>query len=188
MPEGHVFIAVSLDGYIAREDGGLDWLDLPGAAAEDHGYDDFMASMDGIVMGRRTYETVLGFGAWPYAKPVIVLGFGAWPYAKPVIVLSGGAARLPAPEGAKVYGAAAPDKAWAQAAARGWGRVHVDGGACIRAFLEAGRIAEITLSRLPVILGAGRPLFAPGGPTPPLRLLGARSFPSGIVQSRYAVG
>lgn len=175
MPEGHVFIAVSLDGYIAREDGGLDWLDLPGAAEEEHGYDGFMASVDGVIMGRRTYETVLGFGAWPYAKPVIVLSGAA-----------GG--RLPAPEGAKVYGAAAPDKAWAQAAARGWGRVYVDGGACIRSFLEAGRIAEITLSRLPVVLGAGRPLFAEGGPRPGLTHLETRCFPSGIVQSRYAVG
>lgn len=67
-----VYIAVSLDGYIARPDGSLDWLPQ-GDGADDYGYSDFIAPIDRIVMGRKTYETVLGFGGdWPYAKPVTV--------------------------------------------------------------------------------------------------------------------
>ena len=70
---GHVFIATSLDGFIARPDGGIDWLDRYAATGEDHGYVAFMSSVDGIVMGRGTYETALSFGGWPYEKPVIVM-------------------------------------------------------------------------------------------------------------------
>ena len=171
---GHVFLAVSLDGFIARPDGGLDWLDQPGAGEEDHGYDAFLARMDGIVMGRRTYETVLGFAAWPYPLPAIVL--------------SARAERRAPPEGAPVRWASAPDKAWAQAAARGWRNVYVDGGETARTFLARGAVAELTLTRLPVLLGEGRPLFAPMARPPKLRHLETRSFPSGLVQSRYAVG
>ncbi|MGG7567299.1 dihydrofolate reductase family protein [Rhodovulum sp. DZ06] len=174
MPEGHVYLAVSMDGYIARKDGGLDWLDQPGAAGEDHGFDAFIAAMDGIVMGRKTYETVLSFGAWPY--PI------------PVIVLSRGTGAMPVPEGAKVYRAAAPDKAWAQAAARGWRNVYVDGGETARAFMEKGRVSRLTLTRVPVLLGEGAPLFAPMAKAPRLSHLETRSFPSGLVQSTYALG
>lgn len=74
MTSGHVFIATSLDGFIARPDGRLDWLEHPDAEAEDHGYGAFVASVDGILMGRATFEVVLGFDPWPYDKPVIVLG------------------------------------------------------------------------------------------------------------------
>ena len=73
MTTGHVFIATSLDGYIARSDGNLDWLMGFSAAGEDHGYDGFMATIDGLIMGRGTYEKVLTFGAWPYPKPVVVV-------------------------------------------------------------------------------------------------------------------
>ena len=166
-------MAVSLDGFIATEEDGLDWLDHPGAAQEDHGYDAFIAAMDGIVMGRRTYETVLGFGHWPYRLPVIVL--------------SAATERLAAPKGADVRRAAAPEKAWAQAAARGWKKVYVDGGATVRSYLDRGGIADITLTRVPALLGAGKPLFAPMARAPKLTHLDTRCFPSGLVQSRYAV-
>ncbi len=73
MTTGHVFMAMSLDGYIARADGGLDWLMKQRTDGEDHGYDAFMASVDGLVMGRGSFETVLSFEAWPYEKPVIVM-------------------------------------------------------------------------------------------------------------------
>jgi len=81
---GSVFIATSLDGFIAREDGALDW--LPGGDVEDHGYNEFMASVDALVMGRKTFETVLGFPEWPFG-------------AKPVIVLSSTPSRIVAPSG-----------------------------------------------------------------------------------------
>ena len=73
MPTCHVFIATSLDGYIARSDGSIDWLLARDTAGEDHGYDAFMAGIDALVMGRGTFEKVLEFDAWPYDKPVLVL-------------------------------------------------------------------------------------------------------------------
>lgn len=179
LPEGHAFLAISLDGYIARPDGGLDWLDHPGAAAEDHGYEAFVAGMDGIVMGRRTYETVLGFGAWPYRLPCIVLSAS----------MEGRPGTPPgAPQAAKVSRANSPEKAWAQASALGWRRVYVDGGETIRAFLDRGMLTEMILTTVPVALGEGRPLFAPRRRDLRLSLRETRSFPSGLVQSRYALG
>ena len=80
-----VFIATSLDGFIARSDGGLDW--LPDGGGEPHGYNEFMATVDALVIGRKTFETVLGFPEWPYGS-------------KPVIVLSSSPATLEAPPGA----------------------------------------------------------------------------------------
>ena len=73
MPTGHVFIGTSLDGFISRKDGSLDWLILPEHKDEDHGYTAFIQKIDAIVMGRGSYEAVLGFDAWPYDKPVLVL-------------------------------------------------------------------------------------------------------------------
>ena len=75
MTTGHVFIAVSLDGYIARKDHAIDWLENQGTTTEEHGYTQFIDSVDGIIFGRKTYEVVLDLtsGEWPYAKPVIVL-------------------------------------------------------------------------------------------------------------------
>lgn len=73
MPAGHVFIATSLDGFIARQDGSLDWLESANASGEDHGFDAFAAGIDCICMGRATFETVLTFDRWPYDKPVAVL-------------------------------------------------------------------------------------------------------------------
>ena len=80
-----VFIATSLDGFIARQDGALDWLPVDGG--EPHGYDEFMATVDALVMGRKTFETVLTFNAWPYGR-------------KPVVVLSTTMSELKTPEGA----------------------------------------------------------------------------------------
>jgi len=97
MTSGHVFIATSLDGFIARPDGRLDWLEHPGAEAEDHGYGAFVASVDGILMGRATFEVVLGFDPWPYDKPVIVLGARARVEDVPPPCATGWAWRAPCP-------------------------------------------------------------------------------------------
>ncbi|MGA1209408.1 MAG: dihydrofolate reductase family protein, partial [Gemmobacter sp.] len=83
MISGHVFIATSLDGFIARPDGGLDWLEHPGAGAEDHGYGAFVAGIDGILMGRATFEVVARFDPWPYDRPLIVLSARLGPDAIP---------------------------------------------------------------------------------------------------------
>jgi dihydrofolate reductase len=177
MTTGHVFIATSLDGFIAREDGRLDWLEAATADAggEDHGYTAFMAGIDGLIMGRATFETVLAFDAWPYDRPVIVLS------------RSGRAVEVPGRPEAVAAVAGSPAAAFAEADRLGWRRAYVDGGQAIRACLAEGRIADLVLTRVPVLLGAGRPLF--GALPADLRLVhaGTQAFPSGLVQSRYRV-
>lgn len=174
-PSGHVFIATSLDGYIARADGGLDWLPAD-LSPEDSGYTAFIRSVDGLIMGRETFRTVQAFG-------------GPWPYDRPVIVLSRTLTDAEtAVDGADIARADSPAAAWAQAAQRGWGRVYLDGGATIRSFLAAGLVADMVITQVPVLLGDGIPLFAPGQtPARPLRHAETRTLPGGLVQTRYTV-
>ncbi|MDF0602305.1 dihydrofolate reductase family protein [Psychromarinibacter sp. C21-152] len=175
---GHVFIAVSLDGYIARPDGGIDWLDAgpPAPEDEDFGYAAFVARMDGLVMGRESFETVLGFGDWPYEMPVVVLSSTLTEGDIP--------ARL---RGRVLLMSGEPAAVMEQLAGRGWARVYIDGGETIRRFLRAGYIAEMILTRLPVLIGAGRPLFGALAQDLWLEHAGTESFANGFVQSRYAV-
>jgi dihydrofolate reductase len=177
MVTGHVFIATSLDGYIARPDGGLDWLLSRDAPGEDHGYDDFLSRMDGIVMGRRSFEAVQALGVpWPYPKSVVVLSRTLAP------------ADLPAEFRGRVeVTSEAPRALFERLSRSGWHRVYVDGGAVIRSFLAAGLIADLILTRIPVLIGQGLPLFGPLTGDLPLRHEGTRAFPSGLVQSRYAL-
>lgn len=173
---GHVFIATSLDGFIARRDGGLDWLDKYAGDAGDHGYTAFMAKMDGLVMGRATFEKVLTFGAWPFDKPVVVMSR----------TLAEGDLGGDLAGKARVT-AAAPEEVVATLSAEGWRRIYVDGGQVIRAFLRQGLIAELVLTRVPVILGGGIALFGDTAPEVPVRHIATTAFPSGLVQSTYAV-
>ena len=167
-----VFIATSLDGFIARENGELDW--LPAGGGEEHGYEAFIATVDALVIGRKTYETVLSFDTWPYG-------------VKPVYVLSTGAL-APAPPGAAVKRlSGAPAEIVAQLSARGIGHVYVDGGITIQGFLQAGLIQRLIITRIPVLLGAGIPLFGPLARDINLRHVGTRQYASGLVQSEYVV-
>ncbi|MFZ8942647.1 MAG: dihydrofolate reductase family protein [Gemmobacter sp.] len=175
MISGHVFIATSLDGFIARPDGGLDWLEHPGAGAEDHGYGAFVAGIDGILMGRATFEVVARFDPWPYDRPLIVLSAHLGPDAIPPALRD------------RVTLARTLPEARAEAARRGWRRVWIDGGATIRSCLEAGLVADMVITRIPVLIGQGVPLFGPQRADIRLRHEGTRAFASGLVQSRYAV-
>jgi dihydrofolate reductase len=173
---GHVFIATSLDGMIARPNGELDWLLSRGAPSEDHGYDAFIQSMDGIVMGRGTYEKVLTFDHWPYEKPVLVL--------------SKQLARASVPESLKGrvrFSALAPSQAMAWVQEEGWRRVYVDGGQLIQSFLREGLIAELIITQVPVLIGDGRPLFGSLPRDISLTHLKTQAFQSGLVQSHYRV-
>ncbi|SMX50221.1 dihydrofolate reductase family protein [Maliponia aquimaris] len=179
MTTGHVFIAMSLDGYIAREDDRLDWLTQRDAAGEDHGYDAFIAGIDGLVMGSGTFRTVLGYG-------------GDWPYAKPVVVLSHSLTDSDIPEdlrGRDQLSRLDPAALMQDLAARGWRRAYVDGGRVIRAFLARGLIADMQVTLVPVLIGRGRPLF--GGMDLEddigLTVQGVRQFPSGLLTVRYSV-
>lgn len=172
-----VFIAASLDGFIARKDGSLDW--LPGSdgapSSEDTGFAAFYASVDTLVMGRNTYELVQTFGEWPYAGKRVVVLSSSYPEAMRQIA-----------EG--VFGASAsPAGLASQLEMLGAKQVYVDGGKTIQEFLRAGLIDEISLTRIPILLGEGIPLFGALERDICLRHCSTRTFESGMVQSRYEV-
>lgn len=175
MTTGHVFIATSLDGFIARADGGLDWLQDANAAGEDHGYAAFIETVDGIFMGRETFKVSLGFDSWPYDKPLIILSTKLQPQDLPHHLTD------------QVSIAQSVPEAIAEGTRRGWRRAYVDGGATIRSFLKEGLVQDMVITRIPVLLGQGLPLFGPLEADISVRHLETRSFPSGLVQSRYAV-
>ncbi|WP_022704239.1 dihydrofolate reductase family protein [Pseudorhodobacter ferrugineus] len=172
----HAFIAASLDGFIARPDGSIDWLEPFNAADEDHGYDAFIADKDGIIMGRGTYETVLGFGQWPYTRPVIVLS-----HSLTVDDIPDSLADHVAITDMD------PTELVAALAEEGWQNAYVDGGQVIQSFLNAGLLDQMTITRVPVLLGSGRPLFGSVAADMHLNLIGSRSFPSGLVSSTYRI-
>jgi dihydrofolate reductase len=168
-----VFVGTSLDGFIARVDGSLDF--LPAGGGEPHGYDEFMATVDALVIGRNTYETVLGFDAWPYArKPVFVLS--TRPLAK-------------APTGALVeHIEGAPADVVSLLEGRGVQHIYVDGGITIQAFLRAGLIQHLTVTRVPVLIGTGIPLFGDLLRDIPLTHIATHQYASGLVKSEYQLG
>ena len=170
--KGSVFVGTSLDGFIARLDGRLDF--LPTDGGESHGFDEFLASVDALVMGRKTYDTVLAFGNWFYGE-------------KPVFVLSSRDIAAP-PVGATVERMSGdPDQIATALAARGIVHVYVDGGVTIQQFLRAGLIQRLIITRVPVLIGSGIPLFGDFQRDIALRHVSTRHFPSGLVQSEYEV-
>jgi dihydrofolate reductase len=167
-----VFIGTSLDGFIARANGDLDF--LPPGGGEPHGYNEFMATVDALVIGRKTFETVLAFDTWPYG-------------AKPVFVLSTHTL-APAPHGAVVeHMSGTPAEIVSQLAARGIQHIYVDGGITIQGFLRAGLIQRLIITRVPVLIGDGVPLFGKLPHDVRLRHIATRHYPSGLVQSEYHV-
>ena len=173
--KGSVFVGVSVDGFIARADGGLDF--LPPGGGEPHGYDEFLATIDAIVIGRRTFETVLTFEAWPYAgRRVVVLS------SRP-LDLSVAAAR----GGAVEQMGGAPEEIVARLAGSGARHLYVDGGVTIQRFLRAGLIQRLVITRVPVLIGQGIPLFASLTHDVRLRHVMTRNYPSGLVQSEYSI-
>jgi dihydrofolate reductase len=168
-----VFVGTSVDGFIARANGDFDFLDAGGA--EPHGYEEFFATIDALVIGRKTYETVLRFEAWPYGE-------------KPVIVLST-SALAPAPPNAVVIRMSGdPGQVVAQLAARGIQHIYVDGGVTIQRFLAAGLIDRLIVTQVPVLIGAGIPLFGSLPHDIGLTHVGTRQYAGGLVQSEYLVG
>ncbi|WP_261663446.1 dihydrofolate reductase family protein [Deinococcus sp. Marseille-Q6407] len=167
------YLAASLDGMIAREDGALDWLPQPQEGGEDYGYAEFFAGRDVLVLGRRTFETVRDFTPWPYGD-------------KPVVVLSRTLAPADLPAGLPLRLHAGPLPELLQTlVAEGLQRVYADGGEVVRGFIAAGLLDELTLTTVPVLLGRGRPLFGAVEEDVSLELLESRSFAGGLVQSRY---
>jgi dihydrofolate reductase len=167
-----VFVGTSVDGFIARPDGRLDWLpDAP----EPHGYDELIASVDTIVIGRKTFETVLSFEGWVYgAKRIVVLS--SHPLDLSAAIARGGVVeQMGGP----------PEEIVARLAATGAQHLYVDGGVTVQGFLRARLIDRLVITRIPVLLGDGIPLFGSVPADIRLRHIATRSYPSGLVQSEY---
>ncbi|WP_043636604.1 dihydrofolate reductase family protein [Nonomuraea candida] len=168
-----VFIGVSLDGFIARTDGDLDWLTSRGAAAGgDLGYQEFIDGIDAVVVGRGTYEPGLTYDPWPHE-------------GRHVAVLS---TTLPIGADPRVSVHRDLDDLVRDLEERGVKSVYADGGQVVRAFLRAGLIDEMTITTVPVLIGTGLPLFGPLERDIPLTHLSTKVFGAGVVQSTYAVG
>ncbi len=169
-PRVSVYIAISLDGFIARDDGDLDWLaEVQDAGGNDYGYSGFMSTVDTVLLGRGTYDAVLTFDAWPFE-------------GKRVIVLTN---RVLASTFGETAYAGALGPLMDRLGSEGVQRVYLDGGATIRQGLDEGLVDDMTLSIVPVLLGSGRPLFTRGVPGSLWMLTGAESHPTGLVQVRY---
>lgn len=167
-----VFVGTSLDGYLARPDGAYDF--LPADGGEPHGYEEFFASVDALIIGRNTYEVVLAIDPWPYGtKPVFVLS------SKPLETTPAGAVveRM----------SGAPEEVVSSLARRGFQHVYVDGGLTIQSFLRAGLIQRMTITRVPVLVGRGIPLFGPTERDIMLRHVATQQYATGLVKSEYEV-
>ena len=168
-----VFVGTSLDGFIARPNGALDF--LPESGGEPHGYLEFIASVDAIVIGRKTFETVLAFETWPYGN-------------KRVVVLSNRPVDFSAVRGGVVEQMAGPPaEIVSQLAASGAHHLYIDGGITIQGFLRAGAVQRLVITRVPVLIGDGVPLFGTLPHDIPLKHISTRHFSSGLVQSEYDV-
>jgi dihydrofolate reductase len=166
LPRCAAFLAVSLDGFIARADGSLDWLD---PFQEDHGYEAFFGSVDSVLVGRATWEVVAGFAAWPWTgKRVAVLTHRPLDARHGEVALSG-----------------APAEALGRLEAEGARCVYVDGGSVVSQFLAAGLVDELTVNLIPIVLGGGVRLFQGALPERRFELASTQAFRSGLVQLRY---
>lgn len=171
------YIAASLDGFIARENGTVDWLPSPDETDQsgDYGFSEFFNSVDCLVMGRNTLEKVLEFGAWPYE-------------GKRVLVLSTSISQVPDQVKGKAELYAGSLYALLKLLrSEGCSRIYVDGGKTIQSFLKEGLLTDITITTVPILLGKGIRLFDGNEHDIPLKHLETNSFQSGFVQSSYEI-
>jgi dihydrofolate reductase len=172
------FLATSLDGFIADESHGISWLEKANELVpkgEDCGYNKFFASVDALVMGRRTFEQAASFPEWPYGNT-------------PVYVLSSSLAHLPVglPQSVSLL-KGAPVEVAAHLSASGFKHVYVDGGFVVQSFIAARLLHEITITLIPVTLGGGVPLFGAQSSPVWFTLLRSKAYPFGFVQNTYRV-
>jgi dihydrofolate reductase len=167
-----VFVGTSVDGFIARPNGDLDF--LPAGGGEPHGYTEFMATVDALVIGRKTFETVLAFPEWPYGQ-------------KRVVVLSSHPLDFSKVRGTVEQMSGSPAELVAKLSARGIQHIYVDGGVIIQNFLRAGQIQRLTITRVPVLIGQGIPLFSTLPKDIRLRHLATHQYPGGLVKTDYEV-
>jgi dihydrofolate reductase len=172
-----VYIATSLDGFIARKNGDLDWLHQGGTRPEnqDYGYKAFFDTVDALVMGRNTFEVVRAFEPWPYGK-------------KPVVVLTSRRVKIPAKLSKSVSVMSGSVVSIVnKLSEQGMSHLYVDGGVTIQEWLAAGAIQRLIITRIPVLIGKGIPLFGPLKRDIKLKHVTTRYYPAGLVQSEYEV-
>lgn len=168
-----VFCGVSVDGFLARPDHKLDFLDAGGQ--EPHGFDEFYASVDVVVIGRKTFEVVLTFGEWAYGKKqVVVLSSRQLDFTS----IKNGVVEQISGEPAEIV---------AQLDTRGFKHAYIDGGITIQRFLAAGCVDRMVITRVPVLIGSGIPLFGSLPHDINLHHVATRSFKGGLVQSEYEI-
>ncbi|MBI3132177.1 MAG: dihydrofolate reductase [Acidobacteria bacterium] len=168
-----VFVGVSVDGFMARTNHDLDW--LPEGGGEPHGYEEFMATIDALVIGRKTFEKVLTFDPWPYgSKRVVVLSRSSLDFSG----VKGGVLEQMSGSPAEILH---------QLSLSGARNIYVDGGITIQGFLDAGLIQRLIITRVPVLIGSGIPLFGRLSHDIRLHHVATRTFPSGLVQTEYEV-
>ena len=175
-PKISVYIATSLDGFIARTNGDLDWLGSgDDRAGEDYGYHKFMDSVDVLVMGRHTFEQVMTFGEWPYGS-------------KRVVVLSTNIPEIPDSLSEVVTTLSmAPAELVEHLSKQGATHLYVDGGITIQRFFAANLVDELIITRIPILIGSGIPLFGSQEADIHLTHIVTHQFESGFVQSRYQI-
>jgi dihydrofolate reductase len=175
LPSAEVFIATSLDGFIARIDGDIGWLvSRPVPEGEDFGYAAFMDGIGAMVMGRQSFDKALTFPEWPYTVPVVVMS------------RTPGSVMVPAPLADRVrVTLATPEAILRDLGTQVGSRVYIDGGQIVRSFLAAGLIRRMIVTMIPVLLGEGRPLWGHRAGDIDLKLNAVRHWPNGFVQVDY---
>ena len=167
------FLGVSMDGFIAGPDGDLAWLDAtPNPTGSDMGYNDFISSVDAIVMGRGTFDTVLGFD-------------GDWPYTIPVVVMSTSRTEVPISATNTQLTSLPPADLVSELEGRGMSKLYIDGGAVVTSFLDAGLLDEITTTTIPVALGSGTPLFGRLSSAAWFDLVSTQVINDALIQTTY---
>ena len=169
-----VFIATSLDGYIADKNGKIDWLNsIPNPDNNDMGYVEFNKGIDALVMGRTTFETVLGFDV-------------DWPYSKPVFVLSNKLKEIPESHKGKAFLVKGTlTEILEKIHAKGFKRLYIDGGTTIRNFLKEDLIDEMVITKIPILLGGGSSLFTELPNELKFELIGTKTYLNQITQNHY---
>jgi len=171
-----VYIATSVDGFIAKSDGDINWLHNPeyNIEGQDFGFFEFIESVSALIMGRNTYEKVLSFGEWPYSKPVFVLTSktrNAPDHLKNKVRFISGE----------------PSDIISNLTAEGFQHFYIDGGKTIQEFLRCGLINQLILTQIPILLGDGISLFGHLNSELNLKLISSQGYENGFVKSTYEV-
>ena len=170
------FIATSLDGFIARKDQSIDWLENASSdATEDYGYESFIQSVSAVVMGRNTFQKILSFPEWPFPS-------------QRVIILSNSLTSVPDElgENVQLYNGEITELV-GLLDAEGEQHIYVDGSRTIQSFISANLLTDITITTLPILIGEGISLFGPLEKDVKLTHVTTQAFQNGFVQSKYLV-